>query len=254
MNRRVPVLTAALLATLAITACAADPDADAGADAAAATEATTPPAASMEDGDGARAGLDQAIAGPWRDPANVARDRYRHPAETLAFFGVEPDDTVVEITPGGGWYAEILAPLVHLQEVITYVRSHHERWDGFGYPDRLSGDAIPLGGRIIGTVEIYDALTTSRPYQEKMPPEVAVERMRDLIGTVLDAALCFYPGAAPLRALVRERFGAPRPCSLPSPRRRMPTHATMRRSRTSSASRWRRRACGARRSTAGSAR
>lgn len=82
--------------------------------------------------------------------------------------------------------SQILAPLVHLQEVITYVRSHHERWDGFGYPDRLAGDSIPLGGRIIAAVEIYDALTTSRPYQEKMPSEVAVERMRDLVGTALD--------------------------------------------------------------------
>jgi HD-GYP domain-containing protein (c-di-GMP phosphodiesterase class II) len=75
---------------------------------------------------------------------------------------------------------------VHLKEVITFVRSHHERWDGFGYPDRLAGEDIPLGARVIGTVEIYDALTTSRPYQEKMAPEIAVERMRDLVGTVLD--------------------------------------------------------------------
>jgi putative two-component system response regulator len=82
--------------------------------------------------------------------------------------------------------SQILSPLVHLKDVIAFVRSHHERWDGFGYPDRLSGQAIPLGARIIGAVEIYDALTTARPYQEKMPPEVAVERMRDLIGTVLD--------------------------------------------------------------------
>jgi putative two-component system response regulator len=81
---------------------------------------------------------------------------------------------------------QILAPLVHLRDVITFVRSHHERWDGFGYPDRLAGDAIPLGARIIGAVEIYDALTTSRPYQEKMEPATAVERMRDLTGTVLD--------------------------------------------------------------------
>ena len=82
--------------------------------------------------------------------------------------------------------SQILAPLVHLREVITCVRNHHERWDGFGYPDRLAGEAIPLGARVIGAVEVFDALTTSRPYQEKMSPEEAVERMRDLVGTAID--------------------------------------------------------------------
>ena len=82
--------------------------------------------------------------------------------------------------------SQILAPLVHLREVISFVRSHHERWDGFGYPDRLVAEAIPFGARIIGAVEIFDALTTARPYQEKMPPDLAVERMRDLVGTALD--------------------------------------------------------------------
>jgi predicted methyltransferase len=56
--------------------------------------------------------LRAAIAAPTRTPANVLRDRYRHPRETLAFFGVRPGDTVVEIWPGGGWYTEILAPYV----------------------------------------------------------------------------------------------------------------------------------------------
>ncbi|MEP6689251.1 MAG: HD domain-containing phosphohydrolase [Gemmatimonadales bacterium] len=82
--------------------------------------------------------------------------------------------------------SQILAPLVHLRDVITYVRSHHERWDGFGYPDRLAGEAIPLGARVIGAVEIFDALTTARPYQEKMSAEEAVERMRELVGTAID--------------------------------------------------------------------
>ena len=54
--------------------------------------------------------LKAAIAAPTRTPANIARDRYRHPYETLSFFGVRPSDTVVEIWPGGGWYTEILAP------------------------------------------------------------------------------------------------------------------------------------------------
>lgn len=82
--------------------------------------------------------------------------------------------------------AEILAPLLHLGPVIQYVRNHHERWDGKGYPDGLKGETIPLGARIIGTVEIYDALATTRSYQEKMSPELAVERLGDLAGTVLD--------------------------------------------------------------------
>lgn len=79
--------------------------------------------------------------------------------------------------------SQILAPLTHLREVINYVRSHHERWDGKGYPDGLKGEEIPVGARILSAVEIYDALTTSRPYQEKMSSEFAIERMRDLVGS-----------------------------------------------------------------------
>jgi len=79
--------------------------------------------------------------------------------------------------------SQILAPLTHLREVIHYVRSHHERWDGRGYPDGLKGEEIPIGARILAVVEVYDALTTPRPYQEKMSSEFAVERMRDLTGT-----------------------------------------------------------------------
>lgn len=56
--------------------------------------------------------LAAAVADPRRKESNRARDRYRHPQETLAFFGIRPDQTVVEIAPSGGWYTEILAPLL----------------------------------------------------------------------------------------------------------------------------------------------
>jgi predicted methyltransferase len=59
-----------------------------------------------------QAQLEKAVADPRRSPANTPRDRYRHPIETLAFFGVEPGDTIVEIWPSNGWYTEILAPYV----------------------------------------------------------------------------------------------------------------------------------------------
>lgn len=85
--------------------------------------------------------------------------------------------------------SQILTPLEHLGPVIDIVRSHHERWDGSGYPDGRAAEDIPLGGRIIGAAEVWDALSTSRPYQEKLTPEQALRRMAELVGTVLDPAV-----------------------------------------------------------------
>src|SRR6266853_1702710 len=82
--------------------------------------------------------------------------------------------------------SQILAPLTHLGDIIPAVRHHHERWDGTGYPDGLRGEEIPMGARILGAAEVFDALSTSRAYQEKMSPEKAVQRAADLSGTVLD--------------------------------------------------------------------
>ncbi len=80
---------------------------------------------------------------------------------------------------------QILEPLPHFGMVSLFVRSHHERWDGTGYPDRLSQQEIPWGARLIGAAEIYDALTTTRPYRKSVSPEEAVESMRNLTGKVL---------------------------------------------------------------------
>ncbi|RYE04552.1 MAG: methyltransferase [Sphingomonadales bacterium] len=62
--------------------------------------------------------IEAAVASVGRTEANRARDPYRHPVETLRFFGVKPGDTVVEIWPGGGWYTEILAPLTREKGVF----------------------------------------------------------------------------------------------------------------------------------------
>ncbi|MBO9574596.1 MAG: class I SAM-dependent methyltransferase [Sphingobium sp.] len=65
--------------------------------------------------------LKAAVAASTRSPNNVARDQYRHPVETLAFFGLKPTDTVVEIWPGGGWYTEILAPYLKAKGTLYAV-------------------------------------------------------------------------------------------------------------------------------------
>ncbi|MDK2761745.1 MAG: methyltransferase domain-containing protein [Sphingopyxis sp.] len=85
--------------------------------ASAAVAIAVPAAAMQHDGHAVQAApkagdaIAAAVAAPTRTPANKARDPYRHPAETLAFFGVKSGDTIVELWPGGGWYTEILAPL-----------------------------------------------------------------------------------------------------------------------------------------------
>ncbi|MGO1001786.1 class I SAM-dependent methyltransferase [Lysobacter sp. CA196] len=116
------LLLAALLPGLAVVAHAQKPAAKAKA-AETATKAAEP---------AANAALKKAVAGSWRDPKNVARDAYRHPLETLQLFGLRPDQTVIEITPGGGWYSEILAP--YLSERGRYVAAVVD-------PDSQSEDA-----------------------------------------------------------------------------------------------------------------
>lgn len=101
-----------------------------------------------------------AVAAPSRTPTNIVRDKYRHPAETLAFFGVKPEQTVVEFSPGGGWYTEILAPLLrekgtfyalqpsgrYLENYRTFLAAKPDIYDKvklISYPDQTG--KIPAG-------------------------------------------------------------------------------------------------------------
>ena|SRR5579864_8457202 len=80
----------------------------------------------------------------------------------------------------------MLAHFSEFSEVAAFVRGHHERWDGHGYPDKLCGVAIPLEARIIAVVDSYDAMTTTRPYRVAMPHAEAVRRLRDGAGRQWD--------------------------------------------------------------------
>jgi putative two-component system response regulator len=75
--------------------------------------------------------------------------------------------------------AGICSPLKSFRSVMPIIRNHHEKLDGSGYPDGLKGDAIPLTARILQTVDIYDALTTDRPYRKALTPERAFSVMRE---------------------------------------------------------------------------
>lgn len=82
--------------------------------------------------------------------------------------------------------ADILASYSGFRESLTFVRHHHERWDGRGYPDGLKGEEIPLGARIITVADSYDAMTSDRPYRTGMSVEEAVDRLKDGMGTQFD--------------------------------------------------------------------
>jgi len=76
---------------------------------------------------------------------------------------------------------------LHLGAEIA--RSHHENWDGTGYPDRLAGDAIPLSARIVAVADSFDAMTRDRPYRRALAHDVAVAEVRRLSGTRFDPAV-----------------------------------------------------------------
>ena len=85
--------------------------------------------------------------------------------------------------------AEIVAGVAFLAAAAPAIRSHHERWDGTGYPDRLAGDAIPLVARIVNAADTWDACTSTRPYQKAYSVEEALEIVGRLRGTQLDPAV-----------------------------------------------------------------
>ena len=105
--------------------------------------------------------LESAISAPTRSPANRARDQYRHPAETLAFFGIKPSDTVVEIWPGGGWYTEILAPYLAAGGGRLILASPD--W-GRGGIDKLKAANAPLYGSLtVADFPVFDGKPAEIP-------------------------------------------------------------------------------------------
>jgi len=97
----------------------------------------------------------------------------------------------------------ICQPMRSLSQVLPIIRYHHEKLDGSGYPDGLKSGAIPLTARILSTVDIYDALTTDRPYRAALSPEKAFEIMDE------EVKRGWWDGAlvAELHAMVRETGG-----------------------------------------------
>lgn len=111
------------------------------------------------------------------------------PAEILNKAGpLDPEEWVLMRShPEAG--VELLRGIDFPEDVIPVVLSHHEKWDGSGYPGGLAGDDIPLAARVLGLADVYDALATNRSYKPGMAHDAAMETMRRGIGTHFDPAL-----------------------------------------------------------------
>ncbi len=99
------------------------------------------------------------------------------------------DDDLVLIRDHTQLGDAILSPLRFLHDAQDIVRYHHERWEGTGYPEGLTGKKIPLLARIIAIADSYDAMTSDRPYRKAMPIEAALEEIRAGAGTQFDPEL-----------------------------------------------------------------
>ena len=130
--------------------------------------------------------------------------------------------------------ADILSAVDFPYPVVPIVRHHHENWDGAGYPDRIGGEAIPLGARILAVIDCYDALTSDRPYRRAMTHEQALAILQARRGTmydpaVVDAFAALRPGLRPQAAGAVRPARRPSPCRAPSARANAAAGATCRR-------------------------
>lgn len=134
--------------------------------------------------------LQAAIMGPQRAPDNVARDRYRHPYETLTFFGIRPDMQVIELWPGGGWYTEILAPYLRQRGHLTVASFGAD--NPVPFRTRLHGKFMR---KLAASPAVYDRVTVvtlDPPERTVLGPDNSADRVltfRNLHNWINDDAL-----------------------------------------------------------------
>ena len=124
----------------------------------------------------------------------------------------EKEFAEIKLHPDEGW--GILFGLEALDDVLTGVLHHHERWDGQGYPDGLAGEAIPLDARILAVADAFDAMTSDRPYRKALPLEKAVGNLEQGSGTQWDPEIITaFLQVLPEISNVRESFEMRKPPS-----------------------------------------
>ena len=153
--------------------------------------------------------LAAAINGSHRTPGYVERDRYRHPLKTLELFDVQPEHTVVEIWPGGGWYTEILAP--YLREKGKLIAAHYDATDT--QADYRPGSRRRFEEKLAADPEVYDRVSVSSLMFDEASGEVAIPAAAsgtaDRVVTFRNAHGWYHRGT--MRAAFAHFFGVLKP-------------------------------------------
>jgi len=108
------------------------------------------------------------------------------PDEILQKPGPLTDDEWVIMRRHPEMAHQMLSKIQYLKEAIIIPYYHHERWDGSGYPHKLKGEEIPLQARMFAVVDVWDALTSDRPYRKRMPQNEVIEYLHKEAGRLFD--------------------------------------------------------------------
>lgn len=120
--------------------------------------------------------LKEAVNGPWRSDANKARDQYRHPVETLEFFGIKPDMTVIELDPGGGWFTEILAPFLYANGHLIEAT-----------PPPHNGGPSKFAQKLKSDPKVYGHVTKVIPFSPPKQVDLGPDNSADMVLTFRNA-------------------------------------------------------------------
>lgn len=111
------------------------------------------------------------------------------PDEILQKPGPLTDDEWVIMRRHPLYAYQMLSPIHYLSQSLDIPHYHHERWDGSGYPQGLKGEAIPLFARLFAVVDVWDALSSDRPYRKRIPPEEVAAYLREESGRLFDPSI-----------------------------------------------------------------
>jgi len=111
------------------------------------------------------------------------------PDEILQKPGPLTDEEWVVMRKHPQYVYQMLSPISYLNQALIIPYYHHERWDGSGYPHGLKGDQIPLFARLFAVVDVWDALSSDRPYRKRMPPREVTEYLEKEAGRLFDPAI-----------------------------------------------------------------